>query len=84
MSNKRAKTTEEKENFNKKNKNLVTLLDKHVHDWYNDHPGVSFITPRDFQNAYPQWDKYSNESFRSAFYIIKKRIEKCEFSFLLS
>ena len=64
----------EKEVFDKANDNVVSTLFKHMNDWYQDHPGATFITPRDFQNSYPQWDKYSSDSFRKQFYKLKKII----------
>ena len=75
-----AKTMEDKEIMDKANSNLVATLYKHVNDWYNQHPGATFITPRDFKNAYPQWDKFSNESFRRNFYVVKNKILKGEFN----
>ena len=65
---------QEKNTLDKSDSSKVATLFKHMSDWYNDHPGSSFISPRDFQNSYPQWDKYSNDSFRKVFYSIKKRI----------
>ena len=76
---KRARTTDDKEIIDKSDANKMATLYKHMNDWFSDHPGEAFISPRDFQNAYPQWDKYSSESFRKVFYSIKGRISKGKF-----
>ena len=68
----------EKDKLDKSNSNLVARLYKHVNDWFQDHPGAKFISPRDFQNAYPEWDKYSSDSFRNVFYKVKTRIKDGE------
>ena len=74
MSNRSSKKQDDKDHFDHSNSNLVTTLNKHMNDWFDLHKGEEFITPKQFQNTYPKWDKYSNDSFRKAFYSIRKRI----------
>ena len=47
-----------------------------MEDWFNKHQDEKFITPLAFQNIYPQWDKYINESFRKPFYSYKKKLKE--------
>ena len=85
MSNKRTgkQKDDSKDLFDKSNDNLMAQLKKHMNDWFDDHQGAEFITPRQFQNAYPKWDKYLTESFRNIFYAVKKRILAGEIFILL-
>lgn len=51
---------------------LLNTLDKNLRDWYDDHKGHKFISPTNFKNLYPQWDKYVNVSFGKKFYKLKR------------
>ena len=61
---------------NDKNQKIIY---KHVKDWYDTHPHEDWISPKQFQNLYPQWDKFSSPSFRQPFYAAKKRIREGEY-----
>ena len=77
MSKKTSKATE-KINFDVNNDNLVLQLSKHMNDWFEDHRHEEFTTPKQFQNLYPQWDKYESKSFCNPFYSLKKKIKEGE------
>ena len=47
-------------------------------DWYEKHPNSKWISPLKFQQAYPQWDKYTTRSFSVPFYAIKTKIKNGE------
>ena len=69
------KTTKaEKINFDSNNEKLVLQLSKHMNNWFETHQCKEFTTPKQFQNLYPQWDKYDLKSFRNPFYSLKKKI----------
>ena len=75
--------------FDSSNPSISAQLKKHVTDWFDQHQGVKFISPSQFQNTYPQWDKFSAESCRQPFYAIKKKlieseINLCHFLFILT
>ena len=74
-STKKAKATAEKIELDKSNAGLISQLKKHMVDWFEKHPTQKFISPMQFQNAYPQWDKYTTRSFSVPFYAIKTRIK---------
>ena len=80
MSAKRARTTDDKEIIDKSDINKMSTLYKHMNGWYSDHPGEAFISPRDFQNAYPQWDKYLSDSFRKVFIPLRVKFQRVSFS----
>ena len=72
MSKKTSKV--EKINFDSNNENLILQLSKHMNDWFESHQHEKFTTPKQFQNLYPQWDKYESKSFRNPFYSLKDKI----------
>ena len=71
FSKKKTKATVEKIELDKSN----AQLKKHIVDWFEKHPNQKFISPMQFQNAYPQWDKYTTKSFSVPFYAIKTNIK---------
>ena len=69
---------DEKVQFDLSNDNLIKTLKKHLRDWAQDHPTEKFITPKDFQNQFAQFDKFESASFRRGFYKAKSRFEAGE------
>ena len=75
---KKSSTKAEKVELEANEKNNLGLY-KHVKDWRNSHPHEEWISPKQFQNLYPQYDKFSTASFRKLFYVIKKKIQNGEY-----
>ena len=71
-------SSEDKISFDVKNQNLFDTLKKHMSDWFEAHQTEKFITPKDFQNIYPMFDKFDSLSFRKGFYKAKNRIQAGE------
>ena len=61
-----------------KNEIASVTLKKHMEDWFQNHRNEAFITPVEFQNLYPMYEKYDSKSFRIVFYKFKKKIQTGE------
>ena len=61
MSSKMAK--DKRVQFYTSNYNLFEILKKHVKDWAQDHPTEKFITQKDFQIQFSQFDKFDSALF---------------------
>lgn len=70
----KSKAPPEKEDFIP-TETKVSELHKHMNDWYQDHRGQPFISPRNFQLLYSVYDKYDADSFRKVFYKLRKKIQ---------
>lgn len=75
----KTKKESSKDIFDTENEKLMRLLNKHVKDWFDSHPGEEFLTPLVFQQTYPQFDKYESASFRKPYYAIKKKLRNGEY-----
>ena len=67
--------------FDTSNSNLMKTLNKHIQDWFVNHPEEEFMSPMVFQQSYPLFDKYETKTFQYAFYAVKRKIHIGEYLF---
>ncbi len=56
-----------------RNNNYVRLQIQ-LQEWFEQHPGNSFIQPKAFQQQYPEFDKYTLSSLQAPFYKLRTKI----------